>query len=92
MLPDLQYFHFGTHGIYYGLYGGLDYSAGVEDGKITGTSADPTPVDAFDKLFYNHDYDLQQATTTEQRLQAHGEVIEGLYELVAGTSPQWDIF
>ncbi|MGO4527291.1 hypothetical protein AB4097_20850 [Microvirga sp. 2MCAF35] len=92
MLPDPRQIHFGSHGIEYGLYGGLDYSAGVEDGKVTGTPADPTPVDAFDWLFYYHDYDLQQATTTEQRLQAHVEVIEGVYGLVTETSPQWNIF
>ncbi|ANY82984.1 hypothetical protein BB934_32730 (plasmid) [Microvirga ossetica] len=92
MLPDPKYFHIGDNGIYYGLYGGLDYSAGVEDGKVTGTSADPPPVDAFDQLFYNHDYTLQQATTREERLEAHVDVVRGVYELVTGTSPHWDIF
>ncbi len=92
MLPNPKYFHIGDNGIYYGLYGGLDYSAGVEDGEITGSPADPAPVDAFDLLFYNHDYALQQATTREERLEAHVEVVEGVYELVTGRSFQWDIF
>ena len=87
MLPNPDYFHIGDKGLQYGLYGGLDYSAGVEGGKITGLG-DPTPVDAFDQLFYNHDRDLQQATTREERLEAHAEVVAGVYGLVSGTSPQ----
>jgi hypothetical protein len=43
MFPQMENFHISDNGLYYGLYGGLDYSAGTEDGTITGTSADPTP-------------------------------------------------
>ncbi|WP_262270091.1 MULTISPECIES: hypothetical protein [Microvirga] len=91
MLPNPDYFHFGKTGIHYGLYGGLDYSGGVEGGKITGDN-DPPPVDAYDKLFYAHDRDLQEATTTEDRLEAHANVVAGVYGLLTGTSPDWHIF
>ncbi len=92
MLPNLSYFHFGENGLYYGNYGGLDYSAGVENGRITKTSADPTPVDAYDELFYAHDDALQQASSREERLEAHVEVVEGVYGLLTGSTPQWDLF
>ena len=82
MSLNLKYFHFGENGLYYGNYGGLDYSAGAENGTITGTSADPTPVDAYDKLFYEHDLALQQASGTEERLEAHVDVITGVYDLL----------
>ena len=78
----LKYFHFGDHGLYYGNYGGLDYSAGTEDGTITGTSSDPDPVDAYDQLFYDHDLRLQQASSPEERLEAHVGVIMGVYDLL----------
>jgi hypothetical protein len=45
---------FATHGIplpNYGNYGGANYSAGEIGGHITGTSADPPPVDQLDALF-----------------------------------------
>ena len=91
MLPQLQYFHFGENGLYYGEYGGVDYSAGVEDGKITGTSADPAPVDAYDKLFYEHDLALQNASSPAERLEAHVNVVEGVYGLLTDTKPHWDL-
>ena len=78
----LKYFHFGDHGLYYGNYGGLEYSAGTENGTITGTSADPAPVDAYDQLFYEHDLALQQASSTQDRLEAHVAVITGVYDLL----------
>ncbi|QFU15808.1 hypothetical protein [Microvirga thermotolerans] len=80
MLPQLQYFHFGDNGLYYGNYGGLDYSAGVEDGTAQ-VPADPPPVDAYDQLFYEHDLALQQASSPAERLEAHIEVVEGVYGL-----------
>ncbi|MGO4526675.1 hypothetical protein AB4097_17660 [Microvirga sp. 2MCAF35] len=79
---NLEYFHFGDHGLYYGNYGGLDYSAGTENGTITGTSADPNPVDAYDQAFYEHDLALQQASSTEERLEAHVHVITAVYDLL----------
>jgi hypothetical protein len=82
MLPTLEYFHFGDHGPYYGNYGGLDYSAGTENGTITGTSADPAPIDAYDQMFYGHDLALQQAASTEERFEAHVAVITGVYDLL----------
>ena len=78
----LKYFHFGDHGLYYGNYGGLEYSAGTENGTITGTSLDPEPVDAYDQVFYEHDLALQQASSTEERLEAHVNVITGVYDLL----------
>jgi len=82
MLPQWEYFHFVNHGPYYGNYGGLDYSAGTENGKITGTSADPTPVDAYDQTFYEHDRALQQASSREERFEAHVNVATSLYDLL----------
>ena len=82
MSLKLKYFHFGDHGLYYGNYGGLDYSAGIENGTISGTSDDPAPVDAYDQLFHDHDLALQQASSNEERLEAHAGVITGLYDLL----------
>jgi hypothetical protein len=82
MLPNLKNFHFGDNGLYYGNYGGRDYSAGTENGTITGTSADPAPVDAYDQLFYEHDLALQQASGPEERLEADVAVVTGMYELL----------
>lgn len=84
MFPQLKYFHLGDNGLYYGNYGGLDYSLGIEDGIITGTSPpDPAPVDAYDALFYQHDLALQQASNPVEALQAHVRVAEGLYGLLS---------
>ena len=82
MFPNLNSFHFGDNGLYYGNYGGLDYSAGTENGTITGTTADPAPVDAYDQLFYEHDLALQQASSPEARLEAHVDVVTGVYDLL----------
>jgi hypothetical protein len=82
MLPKLEYFHFGAHGPYYGNYGGLNYSAGTENGKITGTSADPAPVDAYDQAYYKHDLALQQASSLEERFEAHVNVVTSVYDLL----------
>jgi hypothetical protein len=82
MLPQWDYFHFSDNGLYYGNYGGLDYSAGTENGRITQTPADPAPVDAYDRLFYNHDLALQQASSPGERLEAHVAVVTGVYDLV----------
>ena len=82
MLPNLNYLHFGDNGLYYGNYGGLDYSAGTENGTITGTSADPAPVDAYDRLFYQHDLALQQASSPKEHLDAHIDAITGVYDLL----------
>lgn len=82
MLPNLEYLHFGDNGLYYGNYGGFEYSAGTEGGTITGTSADPPPVDVYDQLFYEHDLALQQASTPEERFDAHFNVAIGLYDLL----------
>jgi len=81
MLPNASYFHLGDNGLYYGNYGGLDYSAGVEDGKAT-VPAYPTPVDAYDQLFYEHDLALQNASTPDERLDAHIQVVEGVWHLL----------
>ena len=81
MLPTLEYFHFGDHGPYYGNYGGLDYSAGIEDGRAS-SPPNPPPVDQYDQLFYEHDYALQNASTREERLDAHVDVVRGVYELL----------
>ena len=91
MLPNPDYFSFGENGIRYGLYGGLDYSRGVDGGKITGED-DPPPVDDYDEFFYTHDLELQQATTTEERLDAHAHVVAGVYGLLTGTTPDWGLF
>ncbi|PVE26201.1 hypothetical protein DC522_00045 [Microvirga sp. KLBC 81] len=92
MLPQLQYFQLGKNGLYYGNYGGLDYSAGAEDETITGTSADPAPVDAYDQLFYEHDLALQQASNPGIRLEAHVQVVEGVYRLLSDAAAAWNIF
>jgi hypothetical protein len=82
MLPHLKYFHLGDHGLYYGNYGGLDYSAGTENGRITGTPADPAPVDDYDWSFYKHDLALQHASNTHERLEAHVAVVTSVYDLL----------
>jgi hypothetical protein len=95
MLPQFQYFHFGDNGPYYGNYGGLDYSAGTEDGTITGTSADPAPVDAYDKAFYIHDLALQNASTPAARLEADIQVVASVVGLLSNAAPNafgWDFF
>lgn len=81
MLPNPNYFHLGDNGLYYGNYGGLDYSAGIEDGSAS-SPPDPAPVDKFDQLFYQHDFALQNASTVEERLDAHIDVVKGVYDLL----------
>ena len=81
MLPNPNYFQLGDNGLYYGNYGGSDYSAGVEDGSPSLTP-DPAPVDAYDQLFYEHDFTLQNASTLEERLDAHIGVVKGVYDLL----------
>jgi hypothetical protein len=81
MLPNPNYFHPGDNGLYYGHYGGLDYSAGVEAGSAS-LPPDPAPVDAYDHLFYEHDFALQNASTPEERLGAHVDVVKGVYDLL----------
>ena len=81
MLPNASYFHLGDNDLYYGNYGGLDYSAGVEDGKAT-VLAYPIPVDAYDQLFYQHDFALQNASTPGDRLDADIQVVEGVWHLL----------
>jgi hypothetical protein len=96
MFPQLENFHIGDNGLYYGLYGGLDYSAGTEDGTVTGSSADPTPVDAYDEEFYDHDLALRNASTPAERLDAHIDVVEDvsglLFDAVSHTVLGWDLF
>lgn len=81
MLPNPKFFHLGDNGLYYGFYGGLDYSAGVEDGTAS-SPPNPPPVDQYDQVFYEHDYALQNASTLEARLEAHVDVVRGVYELL----------
>ncbi len=81
MLPNPKFFHLGDNGLYYGNYGGLDYSAGVEDG-IASAPPNPPPVDEFDQVFYEHDFALQNASTLEERVDAHVDVVKGVYELL----------
>jgi hypothetical protein len=81
MLPNLKYFHLGDNGLYYGNYGGLDYSAGVEDGRAS-VPPDPAPVDEYDRLFYGHDIAVQNASTPGERLDAHVDVIARVYDLL----------
>lgn len=81
MLPNPKYFHLGDNGLYYGNYGGLDYSAGVEDGRAS-SPPNPAPVDEYDRLFHEHDFALQSASTPKERLDAHMDVVRGLYELL----------
>lgn len=81
MFLNPKYFHLGDNGLYYGNYGGLDYSAGIEDGTAS-SPPDPAPVDKYDQLFYEHDYALQNASTPEARLEAHIDVVTGVYELL----------
>jgi hypothetical protein len=81
MLPNPKFFHLGDNGLYYGNYGGLDYSAGVEDG-IASSPPVPAPVDEYDRLFYEHDFALQNASVPEERLDAHVDVVRGVYELL----------
>jgi hypothetical protein len=60
---------FATHGIpypTYGNYGGPAYTAGTLNGTATPPPPNPPPVDALDKLFYAHDFALQQANGNVQ--------------------------
>jgi hypothetical protein len=81
MLPNPKYFYLDDNGLYYGNYGGLDYSAGVEDGKAS-LPPDPLPVDRYDQAFYEHDFALQNASTPEERLDAHVDVVRSVYDLL----------
>ena len=75
---------FVTHGIplpTYGNYGGPNYSAGEVGGKITGTSADPPPVDPLDKLFYQHDFAYQTSTDPLERAAADVQLVESMHAL-----------
>ncbi len=81
MLPNPKLFQFGDNGLYYGNYGGLDYSAGVEDGTAS-SPPNPPPLDDYDRLFFEHDYALQNASTPEERLEAHAAVVIGVYDLL----------
>jgi hypothetical protein len=42
----------------------------------------PAPVDEYDRLFYEHDFALQNASVPEERLDAHVDVVRGVYELL----------
>ena len=75
MFPKIDYFKFDSHNLSYGNYGGFDYSAGVAGGSITGTSADPAPVDAYDALFYSHDLAYQQSSNPVELRQADIQVV-----------------
>lgn len=81
MLPNPKFFHFGDNGLYYGNYGGLDYSAGKENGTAA-SPPDPAPLDRYDRLFYEHDFALQNASTRAERLDAHADVVRGVYDLL----------
>jgi hypothetical protein len=75
---------FATHGIplpNYGNYGGANYSAGQIGGHITGTSADPPPVDQLDALFYQHDLVYQISTNPLVRAAADVQLIESMHAL-----------
>jgi hypothetical protein len=75
---------FATHGIpvpNYGNYGGANYSAGQIGGQITGTSADPPPVDALDMLFYQHDLVYQTSTNPLVRAAADVQLVESMHAL-----------
>jgi hypothetical protein len=75
---------FATHGIplpTYGNYGGPNYSAGEIGGKITGTPADPPPVDQLDTLFYHHDFVYQTSMDPLVRVGADVQLVEGMHAL-----------
>jgi hypothetical protein len=75
---------FATHGIplpTYGNYGGPNYSAGQVGGKITGTPADPPPVDELDALFYQHDLVYQTSTNPLVRAAADVQLVESMHAL-----------
>ena len=75
---------FATHGIplpTYGNYGGPNYSAGEVGGKITGTSADPPPVDPLDALFKTHDLVYQTTQDPLARATADVQLVENMYAL-----------
>jgi hypothetical protein len=75
---------FATHGIpvpNYGNYGGANYSAGEIGGHITGTSADPPPVDPLDALFYQHDLVYQTSTNPLVRAAADVQLVESMHAL-----------
>jgi hypothetical protein len=89
MFPQWEYFDFSEDGPRYGNYGGLNYSAGTEGGTITGTSADPAPVDSYDQAFYFHDHDLQEASNPVERFEAHVEVVQTVYGLLSDAASGW---
>jgi hypothetical protein len=93
MFPNWDAFHFDGNTLTYGNYGGLDYSAGTLGGTITGTSADPVPVDAYDALFYQHDLAYKHSSDPAELLQAHIQVVEGVYgmlhQAISDTASHW---
>jgi len=50
-------------------------------GKITGTSADPPPVDPLDALFYQHDFAYQTSTNSLVRAAADVQLVESMHAL-----------
>ena len=83
MFPNLQNFRLIDDAtLVYGNYGGLDYTAGQLNGTITGTSADPAPVDAYDALFYQHDLAFMQTSDPIELIPAHVAVVEGVVDLL----------
>jgi hypothetical protein len=91
MFPQWEYLDFGDNGPQYGNYGGLNYSAGTEGGTVTGTPADPAPVDLYDQAFYAHDLALQEASNPVERLEAHVEVAQTVYGLLSDAASGWHI-
>ena len=82
MFPDLGNFHLIDDTLTYGNYGGLDYTAGQIGGTITGTTADPAPVDAYDALFYQHDLAYTFTSDPVELIPAHIAVVEGVVDLL----------
>ena len=83
LFPQFQYFQPGENGPTYGFYGGLNYSAGMQGGTITGIPPNPVPVDAYDEAFFRHDLALQTASTPAERLDAHIDVVEDVSGLLS---------
>jgi hypothetical protein len=82
--PNPDYFNFNDDGsLTYGNYGGQNYSAGEFGGTITGTPADPPPVDAYDQEFYEHDLVAQTSSDPEVLLQSHVDVVQDVAGLLA---------
>ena len=50
-------------------------------GKITGTSADPPPIDPLDALFYEHDFVYQSSTNPLVRAAADVQLVESMHAL-----------